>query len=331
MNELIDPFKRKIEYVRLSVTDRCNYRCFYCMPSKGVEWEQRNEFLSYDELTRLIRLFTELGVTKVRLTGGEPLVRKDISLFIKQLNGLPHLDDLSMSSNAHLLAEHAQDLYQAGISRINISIDSLDPKIFKEITKTGDLNKVIAGIDAAILVGMTPVKLNMVIMKGVNDHEIEPMFNFAKERGANLRLIETMPIGIAGINSQKLYISADEILKRLKLISGENLIPIKTNIGAGPARHYQVGSSGATIGVISAMSRHFCDSCNRVRLTAKGDLVLCLGQEDRISLAAPLRENATDEEIKAMIIDAINHKPKSHDFNQDQQRVELRHMSALGG
>ena len=331
MQELIDPFNRKIEYVRLSITDRCNYRCFYCIPSTGVDWENRQEFLSYEELTRLIRLFTELGVTKVRLTGGEPLVRKDIDQFVRQLNQLPHLADLSMSTNAHLLADQAKSLHQAGISRINISIDSLNPQTFKDITKTGDLDKVIAGIDAAVEAGMSPVKLNMVIMKGINDHEIEEMLDFAEQRGANLRLIETMPIGIAGVNSQKLFISAEDILKRIKLISGKNLTPIKGNVGAGPARHYQIGTTKATIGVISAMSQHFCESCNRVRLTAKGDLVLCLGQEDRISLAEPLRQNASDDEIKTIIINAINHKPKSHDFNQDQQRVELRHMSALGG
>jgi len=331
MPDLIDPFARKIEYIRVSVTDRCNYRCFYCMPSSGMEWEERNEFLSYEELTRLVRLFSEMGVTKVRLTGGEPLVRKNFTQFIKQLNQLEKITDLSLSTNAHLLADKAQDLYQAGISRVNISIDSLDSENFKKITRNGDLSKVIEGIDGALKAGMQPVKLNMVIMKGLNDHEIEPMLEFAKQRGANLRLIETMPIGIAGIDSQKYYISAQDILKRLKKISGADLIPIATTIGAGPARHYRFANTKTTIGVISAMSQHFCDTCNRVRLTARGDLVLCLGQEDRVGLRDPMRQGLSDNELKVLIIDAIKHKPRSHDFSHNQQRVELRHMSALGG
>ncbi len=331
MSDLIDPFNRKIEYIRVSVTDRCNYRCFYCMPKSGLEWENRSEFLSYEELVRIIRLFSQMGVTKVRLTGGEPLVRQDFGDFIQQIKALKTVQDLSLSTNAHLLAPHAKSLYQAGISRVNISIDSLVPETFRQITRNGDLKKVIEGIDAAIEAGMNPVKLNMVIMKGINDHEIEAMLDFAKQRGAHLRLIETMPIGIAGINSQALYISADDILTRLRAVSGQDLIPTNIKIGNGPARHYRFAQSQATIGVISAMSQHFCESCNRVRLTARGDLVLCLGQEDRVGLRDPLRLGASDQELKQMIVKAILNKPKSHDFTHDQQRVELRHMSALGG
>ncbi|WP_456414595.1 GTP 3',8-cyclase MoaA [Thiolapillus sp.] len=331
MTGLIDPFNRSIRYLRVSVTDRCNYRCFYCMPSQGMEWEERSEFLTFEEMTRIIRLFTELGVDKVRLTGGEPLVRRGLLDFVEQLNDLPGLCDLSLSSNAHLLGEQAQELKDAGVSRVNISLDSLDPDTFRKITVNGDLQPVLEGIDAALAAGMHPVKINMVVMRGLNDGEIESMLDYALERGADLRYIETMPIGEAGITGTDYYMPAVEILARLKEHLGEELIPAKGGKGAGPARYYQVNSGPVRVGVISALSRHFCDDCNRVRLTAKGDLVLCLGQEDRVSLRDGLRKGFSDEQIKNTILHAIAHKPRSHEFNDDNSKVSLRHMSSLGG
>ena len=331
MTGLIDPFHRSIRYLRVSVTDRCNYRCFYCMPSQGMQWEERAEFLTFEEMTRLIRLFTELGVDKVRLTGGEPLVRRGLLDFVKQLHALPGLKDLSMSSNAHLLAAQAAELKAAGISRVNISLDSLKPEIFRQITVNGDLKPVLQGIDAALEAGMHPVKINMVVMRGLNDGEIESMLDYAVERGADLRYIETMPIGEAGIAGTDYYMPAVEILARLKEHLGEELIPAKGGKGAGPARYYQVSDGPVRVGVISALSRHFCDDCNRVRLTAKGDLVLCLGQEDRVSLRDGLRAGHTDEEIKQEILAAIAKKPRSHEFNDDNSKLSLRHMSSLGG
>ncbi len=331
MTGLIDPFHRSIRYLRVSVTDRCNYRCFYCMPSQGMQWEERAEFLTFEEMTRLIRLFTELGVDKVRLTGGEPLVRRGLLDFVKQLHALPGLKDLSMSSNAHLLAAQAAELKAAGISRVNISLDSLKPEVFRQITVNGDLEPVLQGIDAALEAGMHPVKINMVVMRGLNDDEIESMLDYAVERGADLRYIETMPIGEAGIAGTDYYMPAVEILARLKEYLGEELIPAKGGKGAGPARYYQVSDGPVRVGVISALSRHFCDDCNRVRLTAKGDLVLCLGQEDRVSLRDGLRAGYTDEEIKQEILAAIAKKPRSHEFNDDNSKVSLRHMSSLGG
>ncbi len=331
MAGLIDPFQRSIRYLRVSVTDRCNYRCFYCMPSQGMEWEERAEFLTFEELTRIIRLFTELGVDKVRLTGGEPLVRRGLLDFVKQLHALPGLKDLSMSSNAHLLKDQAADLKAAGISRVNISLDSLKPEVFRKITVNGDLEPVLQGIDAALEAGMHPVKINMVVMKGLNDDEIETMLDYAVERGADLRYIETMPIGEAGIAGTDYYMPAVEILARLKEHLGQDLIPAKGGKGAGPARYYQVSGGPVRVGVISAISRHFCDDCNRVRLTAKGDLVLCLGQEDRVSLRDGLRGGYSDDEIKKEILAAIAKKPRSHEFNDDNSKVALRHMSSLGG
>lgn len=331
MPELVDPFKRTIRYLRVSVTDRCNYRCFYCMPGDGMEWEKRSEFLSYEELTRVIRLFTELGVDKVRLTGGEPLVRKNLTGFVEQLNKLPGLNDLSLSTNAHLLAKHAETLAKSGVSRVNISLDSLKTDVFQKITRNGDLQAVLDGIEAALAAGMHPVKINMVVMKGLNDSEIESMLDYAVKRGADLRYIETMPIGQAGMQGVDYFMPASEILHRVQQHLGEQLIPAKGNKGAGPARYYQVGSSAVRVGVISALSRHFCDDCNRVRLTAKGDLVLCLGQEDRVSLREPLRQGLSDDAMKELILDAIRHKPYSHEFHEIGKNVSLRHMSSLGG
>ena len=331
MTQLVDPFQRTIRYLRVSVTDRCNYRCFYCMPSQGMVWEERSHFLTFEEMSRIIRLFTELGVDKVRLTGGEPLVRRGILDFVKQLSALPGLKDLSMSTNAHLLGDKAGILRAAGVSRVNISLDSLRPEVFRRITRNGELQPVLEGIDAALAAGMDPVKLNMVVMRGLNDDEIEAMFDYAVERGADLRYIETMPVGEAGIDGTGHFMPAVEILERLKRHAGAELVPVKGGKGAGPARYYQGGEGPARGGVISALSRHFCDDCNRVRLTAKGDLVLCLGQEDRVSLRDGLRSGLDDEAMKALIRAAIARKPRSHEFNDDTSKVALRHMSSLGG
>jgi len=331
MTRLVDPFQRTIRYLRVSVTDRCNYRCFYCMPSQGMEWEERSEFLTFEEMTRVIRLFTELGVDKVRLTGGEPLVRRGILDFVRQLSALPGLKDLSMSTNAHLLADKAEALRAAGVGRVNISLDSLRPEVFRKITRNGELGPVLEGIDAALAAGMEPVKLNMVVMRGLNDGEIETMLDYAHARGADLRYIETMPVGEAGIDGTDHFMPAVEILARLKQHVGAELVPAKGGKGAGPARYYQLGEGPVRVGVISALSRHFCDDCNRVRLTAKGDLVLCLGQEDRVSLRDGLRSGLDDDAMKAVIRAAIDRKPRSHEFNDDTSKVALRHMSSLGG
>lgn len=332
MTKLTDPFNREIRYLRVSVTDRCNYRCFYCMPETGVDWDAKSEFLSYEEMARIIRLFAELGVDKVRFTGGEPLVRKGLPEFIRdQIKPIPGLKDLSISTNAHLLDEYAQTLVEAGVTRVNISLDSLRQDRFLKVTRNGDLAAVLRGIDAGIVAGMSPIKINMVVMKGLNDDEIDDMLEFALQKGIDLRFIETMPIGSAGMEGTNYYMPADEILSRLQTNLGQQLIPAKGMKGAGPARYYQIGAGPSRVGVISAMSRHFCEGCNRVRLTAKGDLVLCLGQENRVSLRESLRQGLNDNEMKTVIRDAIATKPYSHEFNNSEQRVPLRHMSSLGG
>jgi cyclic pyranopterin phosphate synthase len=332
MQKLIDPFQRTIEYLRISVTDRCNYRCSYCMPEQGVHPEgNHTEYLSYEELARVARLFAELGVWKIRLTGGEPLVRKNLHELVEMIDAIPQVRDIALSTNAEKLAGYAQQLKMAGVTRTNVSFDSLDPIKFERITRGGNLHKVVAGIDAAIAVGMTPVKLNMVVMKNTNFDEIPAMLDFAIEKGVYLRFIETMPIGSAGINVMDEHVSAEKILARVKSHLGTELIPMVDGIEAGPARVFKVGNTPTKIGVISAVSQHFCETCNRVRLTARGVLALCLGQEDSVDLRAPLRAGASDDEMKAIILSAIAKKPERHHFNENRHNIQFRQMVSLGG
>lgn len=331
MNELIDPFNRKIEYLRVSVTDKCNYRCGYCMPEEGVHPEgHHTEYLSFDELHRIIKAFSELGVKKIRLTGGEPLVRKGLPEFAQGLRSLPNLKDIALSTNAHFLEQHAETLAK-GVNRVNISIDSLKPNKFHHITRGGDLAKVLQGIDAAIAQGLNPVKLNCVVMKGTNDEEIEALVDFGIEKGVEVRFIETMPIGPAGVSMMDQHYASDKIMQRIKDHVGTDLILAKGKSYDGPARNYLIAGTNTKVGVISAVSQHFCETCNRVRLTARGFLALCLGQEDGVDLRQPLRDGATDEELKALIVDAMTKKPERHFFNENVHNIEFRQMVSLGG
>ncbi len=332
MAELIDPYNRRIEYLRVSVTDKCNYRCGYCMPPQGVHPEGRHtEYLDYDEIARVVGAFVDLGVKKVRLTGGEPLVRKKLPELVEMLRAFDDLKDLALSTNAHYLDRYAQALAAAGLNRINVSLDSLKPERFAAITRGGDLRRVLAGIEAAQRAGLQPVKINMVVMKGTNDDEIEAMVDFARDQGVQVRFIETMPIGSAGISIMDQHYPADRILARVKAHVGDALIPLANRSHDGPARNFQLGDSDTTIGVISAVSQHFCETCNRVRLTARGVLALCLGQEDSINLREPLRDGITDDELKALIVEAIKKKPERHHFNENIHNIEFRQMVNLGG
>lgn len=329
--ELIDSFGRRIEYLRVSVTDRCNYRCFYCMPRAGARFANAENLLDNDELARLIRLFSDLGVRRVRLTGGEPLVHRGIVDLAGLIGRVPGITDLSLSTNGHLLERHAVALKAAGVARVNISLDSLDPEAFARITRGGDLGHVLRGIEAALTAGMAPVKLNMVVLKGINDREIEPMLDFALARDAHLRFIEIMPVGEAGVQGMEHYYPADAILARVRKKAGAEFIPIKGATGAGPARCYRIGAGPATVGIISAISRHFCEGCNRVRLTATGELVLCLGRNDRVSLREALRGGCSDEALKTIIRAAVRNKPEKHDFQKSGGEIVAIPISALGG
>ncbi|MFQ5644473.1 MAG: GTP 3',8-cyclase MoaA [Thiogranum sp.] len=332
MPALIDSFGRHIDYLRVSVTEHCNYRCFYCRPGCDANPGNRRNFLTNDELVHLVRLFSELGVSKVRITGGEPLLRYRLAEFVTLLGRLPGLSDISLSTNGHLLAGVAVPLRLAGVHRINISLDSIEAGNFSRITHGGDLDRVLHGIKAAQAAGMSPVKINMVVMKGINEHEIEAMLDFAMLQGLELRFIETMPVGEAGLAAMDHYYPAPQILERVRERFGSQLNPVKGGKGAGPARYYQVGEGPVRIGIISALSRHFCSGCNRVRLTTKGDLVLCLGHENRVLLGAELRNGRSDTELKERILAAIASKPERHDFQSDTMHaLSMNSMSKLGG
>ena len=323
---LHDSFGRHIEYVRLSVTDRCDLRCVYCMPKGFDGFETPDHWLTFDEIERVIAAFGRLGVRRIRITGGEPLVRHELPKLAKRLSLLPGIEDLSLSTNAVQLAKHARELRDAGVERLNISLDTLRPDRFKEIT-SGKLDKVIEGLLAAKAAGFAPIKINMVVMKGVNDDEVEAMVAFCLEHGFTLRFIETMPMGDTGREASDHYLSLDVVKQRLQqhyeLIPG--MMP-----GGGPARYMQVAGTDLKIGFITPISQHFCDTCNRVRLSVDGTLYMCLGQEHRYELRPLLRAGLSDAELEEHIVRAIALKPQKHEFNEKPQQV-LRFMSMTGG
>jgi cyclic pyranopterin phosphate synthase len=326
MTSLVDTFGRTIEYVRLSVTDRCNLRCFYCLPKNFKQFQHRDECLSFEEIERLIRIFSDLGVHRVRLTGGEPLVRKDLPILAGKLHKIPGIEDLSLSTNACLLAQHARSLRAAGVSRINVSLDTLRPDRFMEITGNM-LEPVLEGLMAAKAAGMTPIKINVLAMRGINDDEYGNIAEFCMEHDFTLRFIETMPMGSAGQKASEHFLDLrtvrDRLAKRYELVP--SVMP-----GGGPARYYRVRNSGLNIGFITPISQHFCASCNRVRLSADGTLFPCLGQENQTPLRPLLRDGGSDAEIREAILEAIAGKPEKHSFREPKEEV-IRFMSMTGG
>ena len=325
-NCLIDPFGRQIEYVRLSVTDKCNLRCFYCMPRGFNDFEAPDHWLTFDEIERVIGAFADLGVARVRLTGGEPLVRKDLPELARRLTGLDGLEDLSLSTNATLLDRHADALRQAGVSRINVSLDSLRAERFAEVTG-GQLAPVLDGLMAAKSAGFHPIKINMVALKGINDDEFEDMVEFCMTHDFTLRFIETMPIGGTGRQAGDHYIDLREVReqleKRFELVPG--VMP-----GGGPARYVRVKGSELRIGFITPISQHFCETCNRVRLAVDGTLYLCLGQNHNVELRPHLRQGITDDGLRELIREAIALKPERHEFRENPEKI-VRIMSMTGG
>lgn len=324
--QLTDRYHRRIEYVRLSVTDRCDLRCQYCMPEGFRDFEAPDDWLRFDEIERVIRAFSALGTRRVRLTGGEPLVRRDLPVLASRLAALPGIEDLSLSTNATRLARHAVELRQAGISRINVSLDTLRADRFQAITR-GKLDKVLAGLMAAREAGFAPIKINMVVMRGVNDDEVHDMVEFCLEHDFTLRFIETMPIGATGRSATDHYLSLQDV--KARLARDYDLIPGAVP-GGGPARYVQVAGTDLRIGFITPLSQHFCDTCNRVRLSVEGTLYLCLGQNDKYELRPLLRDGIGDAELQQHIIQAIDLKPERHDFN-DQPGTVVRFMSMTGG
>ncbi|MCB1734187.1 MAG: GTP 3',8-cyclase MoaA [Gammaproteobacteria bacterium] len=328
---LIDRFQRPIEYIRLSVTDRCDLRCVYCMPKSFKDFAEPDEWLTFDEIERVIGAFAALGVKRVRLTGGEPLVRRDLPELAGRLGRLPGVEDLSLSTNAMQLAKHAEAIKSAGVHRINVSLDSLNADTFRDTTRGGRLDKVIDGLMAAKLAGLNPIKINMVAMRGVNEHEIPDMVDFCIEHGFTLRLIETMPVGDSGRDAGDHYLDLQRVRadlgKRFDLITSVTggVMP-----GGGPARYVQIAGTDTRIGFITPISQHFCETCNRVRLSVEGTLYLCLGQNDRFELRPLLRAGIDDDGLKAAILEAIDLKPERHEFREEPDKI-VRFMSLTGG
>ena len=326
---LIDQFKRKINYLRLSITDRCDFRCVYCM-NEDMQFLPRDEVLSLEESLRLVKIFTSLGVTKLRVTGGEPLVRKNIAWLFEGLGQIKDLKEIVLTTNGSQLAHHAHMLKMSQVKRINISLDSLDPVLFKKITRTGDLDKVMLGIDEAIKEGFSNLKLNTVLMKNVNDHEAMDLVNFAINKKMDISFIEEMPLGVINHKRKDTFISNDEFLKKLQVHF--NLIPTTFHSG-GPAKYWQIANQSTKVGFISPHSHNFCDTCNRVRVSSKGELFLCLGQEEKIELMPLLRQHPNDDwPIQKAILESMKIKPESHDFNlETNQPSVIRFMSHTGG
>lgn len=309
MTPLLDRFDRAHSYLRVSVTDRCNFRCVYCMPEEGLDWMARQDLLSYEEIARLVRIFVGMGVRSVRLTGGEPLIRKDLERLVAELGAIPGLDDLAMTTNAHRLAGCAQQLADSGLTRINVSLDSLDPERFSTLTRGGRLDKVLAGIEAAIAAGMGPIKINCVILEGDNDVELYDLVEFfgARPEHFELRFIEYMPF------QARWHRSVPSAELRARLSAVYTLTSADQGVGRGPARDWVIAEKGLRVGFISPLSNNFCSSCNRLRLMANGHLRTCLSDDGTPSLRDILRGGASDTELEQAIRAMVLGKRKGHE------------------
>ncbi len=336
---LVDRFGRQVTYVRLSVTDRCDLRCVYCM-SEDMTFVPREQLLTLEEMARVGKAFVDLGVNKIRISGGEPLTRRDIMTLFDALGKLDGLDDFTLTTNGSLLEKYAQPLKNAGVTRINISLDTLKTERFKKITRTGKLAQTLAGIDAAREAGFKRLKINSVILRHYNTDEIVDLVEYVRQQDMDISFIEEMPMGMMGDHDRAAsYYSSDQILQDLQQYYGNALLAT-TETSGGPANYYRfvddVDNSGSRIGFISPHSHNFCEDCNRVRVTAEGRLLLCLGQEHSLDLRHILRAHPEDDAhsnqiLRQAIIDAMQLKPKGHDFNLNEQPIIMRHMSATGG
>ncbi|MFZ3175535.1 MAG: GTP 3',8-cyclase MoaA [Thiobacillus sp.] len=322
---LTDQFGRRIDYLRLSVTDRCDLRCSYCIPEGFTGFEEPGHWLNFDEIERLIGAFARLGVSRIRLTGGEPLLRRDIAGLAGRIAALPGIEDLSLSTNATQLERHAHALKAAGVTRLNVSLNSLQQARVEKINGRDVLAKVMAGLAVAQDVGFAPIKLNMVALAGTNDDEIDEMVAFCMQRGFVLRLIEAMPMGDTGRNAE--YLDLQPVKERLR--KEFNLVETVLH-GAGPARYLGTADGRFNVGFITPISQHFCQTCNRIRIAVDGTAYMCLGQEEKFEFRPLLRSGCSDAELDEAILEAINLKPERHEFNEAPQKV-LRFMSMTGG
>ncbi len=330
MRPLIDSHHRKIEYLRISVTDRCNLRCLYCMPAEGVNLATPESILRYEEILRIARLSVNHGVTRIRVTGGEPLVRKGIVEFIRELSGLKGLEEVSLTTNGVALKEFAGRLKDAGLTRVNVSLDSLKRERFAKVTRGDKLDAVLEGLEEAQRVGLTPVKINMVVIKGFNDDEIVDFARISREKPYHVRFIEYMPFNTEEGWDREKCISADEIKR---LIEAEvPLLPIEERgAGAGPARRFKIKGAPGELGFISPVTRHFCGECNRLRLTADGKIRACLFSDTEVDLKGALRDGSDDRAIEDLLFHAVMEKPAGHHINENIFKRCARTMSLIGG
>ena len=324
----MDSFGRKIDYLRISITDRCNERCLYCMPEGYKGWEQTRDHLTANEIIRVVRVAAELGFRKFRLTGGEPLVRSDILEIIRAMRQISDVEVIGLSTNATKLAAMAQPLRDAGVTAVNVSLDALDPAIYKQVTG-GDVNSVIAGIRAATAAGFESVKLNCVLMRGVNEGELWPLVLFAAEHRLPLRLIELMPLTRTDVLTEQNFYPVGEAMRLLQ--QRDELIPQPdTKIGHGPAKYFLLKQTGALVGFIGALTNlHFCEGCNKMRLTSDGKIRPCLGDHGEVDLRTALRESNDDARLRAIFLSALQSKPLEHQFRDNYQPT--RPMTAIGG
>ncbi len=326
---LADAFNRPITYLRVSVTDKCNLRCVYCMPESGLPWLRREELLSYEEIVAIVRAAAQVGVRTIRLTGGEPLVRRDLHRLVAGVNAIAGIDDIALSTNAVLLEEQLGPLLAAGLRRVNISLDTLRSDRFERIARRPGLDRVMRGIDAAIAAGLGPVKLNCVVMRGQNDDEIAEFAQITRERAVFVRFIEVMPVHENLDVQRDAYMSSDEILERVSAI-GE-IEPVAGPPGNGPARYFAFRGAPGAVGVISPLSHDYCERCNRVRLTADGRLRLCLFGDQHVDLRTPLRSGASTDELAELFRGSMAIKPERHHLRLGEASSRMRAFSEIGG
>lgn len=333
MSQLIDRFDRAHDYLRISVTDRCNLRCVYCMPPEGVQFIDHNLLLSYEEIEEVVRVGAKLGIKKLRITGGEPLVRKDIEVLISKLSRIEGIKDIALTTNAYFLAQKAKALKEAGLTRVNISLDSLHPDRFKEITRGGDLAKVLSGIEAAVNVGFNPVKINTVLMKGFNDDEIGEFLKMTIDQPFQVRFIEYMPIGHSDDGWKSGYLSLEYVKQEAKRL-GLELEESEAVFGNGPSENFRIKGAKGSIGFIHPVSDQFCSNCNRLRLTSDGYLKSCLYWDEELNVKQYIGD---EEAIKRVYYKSLETKPKSHEmakaFDNEEQshNPTIRRMSQIGG
>ncbi|MGQ0794394.1 MAG: GTP 3',8-cyclase MoaA [Deltaproteobacteria bacterium] len=328
MDKLIDKFGRVVTKLRVSVTDRCNMRCFYCMPAEGVRWTPKGEILAFDEICRVVRASAELGVRKIRVTGGEPLLREGVEGLVATLAQIAGIEGVSMTTNGYFLAEKARPLAEAGLRGVNISLDSLSPEKFKQITRRNHFRRVMDGIAAAKDSGLFPIKINAVVMRGYNDDEIESLAEFCRDAPFKLRFIEFMPLDGGDAWNRDLVVSKREILERLSRIAP---LEEQTDSSGDPATRYRFKDGRGEVGIIPSVSEPFCANCNRIRLTADGKIMTCLFALDDYDIKPVLRGGAGDDEIKRFLIDAVRAKRAGHLINKPEFIKPKRSMSAIGG